>query len=1856
MALLDAGFVFGGDCQRPARLPSQLQARPLVAISLRSRVGPAPLRPNETLVFRTLSGKSLPPSMPALIMTRASAVSSHTPGTGAKGPIVDLRLVVTSTPTAAQQHGPVAFEASHAKSELLKLRSGLKLQIVHQAFPQGTPRGSKPPGSQGSMGGPPLAPVVDVCIVDTGRGEVPPPNYEKLQLPDASAGGPFSRSAPSLLLCFRRAPLQCPPRPLLSPSAAEHVRAGGVLQQLLVDMPPPGRYMPAVQACVRAPAPAPLRISPAVPAFSAAPATPSPAAAAHSPAASEAGALGRTCSEYVFPRGARCRWVAAEHGVDQAGGAGSGEGSGAGGFVGGARYRPPPPRFTSFTITDEDGQRRYGYALIAYAEVAQGAAAAPSRPRGGSAAAAGAGDGAVARDGQRYRSQSHAEGPSSDVEARTAAEVLQLADPHAAVRSRRGSVLRALRELTWGRGRTQQGQDAAAGSGAAAAAEASHLEAMSHRPFMQAAVCVISAWPAEEAMRALLRCLYSCMVGPTGGGGGVGVSDVGTGRAACLPLSIPGPASEAEGQARLAAVAVMLRPLLALRPAVGPSVRCSLLLPDVPQWLRQAAGRPPAARGLPSGRAVTRIHLPDPRSLPPVSAGYVQLLKCLSPANVVKAVELLLLEQRVVVHCRHAPLLLPVTEALLALLFPLTWQAPFLPCCPASLLDILDCPTAFLIGLHTALLPIQLPAEVFLVDLDRDRVTRGYEGEPTVVAEVVVAADARSTAAAGAGADRPPGGSSGVWPAARASPPTATSRGPGVSAAPEQHPAPSGAPAAAALPPSAGHRRGATLSAQAGLSPHAIVPPHLRRHISSHDVTAAFRAREEELAHPLPTPPEAGGGGGEEARGRVLHTADLSSAGSDDETDAPQPGRGHASLFRGSLGKVYGDDSDADSMSLSASAAGAGRTHRPQGSSASSAGVSLADSAALAIAAATAGSRGATVVHEAVALPAPLYAFLTQRLTDIAAAAGFRPGMGAGSVYWSVYPAYADAGGEGFAAALLGGPAAGSSTGGQAPPLPQYGQPTAVAGISAPELQTSEAFEQGHSRLEGAVAANVRDAFLRAMCRLLRGYRSHAVWIPAAEVARGWRGSAGAAAESPLPRPKEVAAAAAAAVGAVGGGASASKASAAAGRAQGAVIERSSPAASVGSAVSADFFTPLADLDVTLNAGAGRMRAGSMASVATQHAALPPQQQRATQVAGAGRKQRRQRRHGRRLVVAVPRPRGSSESSEDGYTQQPGQEQEEEHAPVQASGEQAGQLPVGLAAAAAAGSVGPERVHRRTASLQEAPSQNPRLQALRGEAAAAAGTGPRIRARSVSYMTPRLPVAPLGRRFQEVAGPGDVAPQAEGAVAAAAVGVEEAKGSGAGGESTASLPADRAGAEQASASGVGLHPLRGPAAPTPSAYTLRQALGASITRPITPGHPQQQRGASAGLPPRFRAISFAADTQGAVPTRHTASSLARAASDASTPDQALPAATAAVAAPAAVVSRLPSGSSASGSAAGLAATPRQLLSPRLKQARIHLGLGSGVAWQHRGRGMTAGSEGLPWTSTSGSVAEIARSASVASHEEPPMPVPAGAAAAAQSDLVFIFDSARFVDCAEGDLQPFLVQLVQTQGFTRWVRGSRTLRRHDGSQRSILCVACSMPYPFPLPSPLPSLSSICSFLQVRSWEPTFMLPPPLESASAHAPSVSAVAEGRPYAGSTVSAFGKVDRSASLSGSAIAAAAVGAYTADGRFLALPRGSPTAQAVAAAAGSTRGVQAYGSPPPRLGASPVLVAQGLSPDTISEQLLFFDACADAIVMWRGATSGTSAGFGPGALHEDLMPPRTRHLSACAECAVSARSLPAFN
>ncbi|GLD98436.1 hypothetical protein PINS_up007133 [Pythium insidiosum] len=102
------------------------------------------------------------------------------------------------------------------------------------------------------------------------------------------------------------------------------------------------------------------------------------------------------------------------------------------------------------------------------------------------------------------------------------------------------------------------------------------------------------------------------------------------------------------------------------------------------------------------------------------------LFQCLSLHNVVQIVNCMLLEQRILIHSNHPGLLTPVCEALCALLFPFTWEHVYVPFLPVRLIEYLQAPVPYLMGLHTSALTTRVGAEIFsscvVVHLDKDRV------------------------------------------------------------------------------------------------------------------------------------------------------------------------------------------------------------------------------------------------------------------------------------------------------------------------------------------------------------------------------------------------------------------------------------------------------------------------------------------------------------------------------------------------------------------------------------------------------------------------------------------------------------------------------------------------------------------------------------------------------------------------------------------------------------------------------------------------------------------------------------------------------------------------------------------------------------------------------------------------------------------------------------------------------------------------------------------------------------------------------------------------------------------------------
>ncbi|XP_072305706.1 DENN domain-containing protein 2C [Eucyclogobius newberryi] len=100
------------------------------------------------------------------------------------------------------------------------------------------------------------------------------------------------------------------------------------------------------------------------------------------------------------------------------------------------------------------------------------------------------------------------------------------------------------------------------------------------------------------------------------------------------------------------------------------------------------------------------------------------LLQCLSVGRLLRVFASLLLERRVIFIADKLSVLSRCSHAVLACLYPFTWQHTFVPVLPASMLDISCSPTPFLIGVLSPCLPelLELPIEeVLIVDLCSDR-------------------------------------------------------------------------------------------------------------------------------------------------------------------------------------------------------------------------------------------------------------------------------------------------------------------------------------------------------------------------------------------------------------------------------------------------------------------------------------------------------------------------------------------------------------------------------------------------------------------------------------------------------------------------------------------------------------------------------------------------------------------------------------------------------------------------------------------------------------------------------------------------------------------------------------------------------------------------------------------------------------------------------------------------------------------------------------------------------------------------------------------------------------------------------
>ncbi|KAG7004706.1 DENN domain-containing protein [Physcia stellaris] len=99
------------------------------------------------------------------------------------------------------------------------------------------------------------------------------------------------------------------------------------------------------------------------------------------------------------------------------------------------------------------------------------------------------------------------------------------------------------------------------------------------------------------------------------------------------------------------------------------------------------------------------------------------LFRALSIPNIVVLLEFALAESRIILLSSHTSMLHLASKALVELLYPMTWAGVFIPVLPARLIQALEAPCPYIVGIERRYEKIELPEDDFvLVDLDQDEI------------------------------------------------------------------------------------------------------------------------------------------------------------------------------------------------------------------------------------------------------------------------------------------------------------------------------------------------------------------------------------------------------------------------------------------------------------------------------------------------------------------------------------------------------------------------------------------------------------------------------------------------------------------------------------------------------------------------------------------------------------------------------------------------------------------------------------------------------------------------------------------------------------------------------------------------------------------------------------------------------------------------------------------------------------------------------------------------------------------------------------------------------------------------------
>ena len=99
------------------------------------------------------------------------------------------------------------------------------------------------------------------------------------------------------------------------------------------------------------------------------------------------------------------------------------------------------------------------------------------------------------------------------------------------------------------------------------------------------------------------------------------------------------------------------------------------------------------------------------------------LFRSLSISNIIILFEYALAESRIILLSSHTSMLHLASRALVDLLFPLQWTGVFIPVLPARLVQAIEAPCPYIVGIERRYEKVELPQDDFvLVDLDQDEI------------------------------------------------------------------------------------------------------------------------------------------------------------------------------------------------------------------------------------------------------------------------------------------------------------------------------------------------------------------------------------------------------------------------------------------------------------------------------------------------------------------------------------------------------------------------------------------------------------------------------------------------------------------------------------------------------------------------------------------------------------------------------------------------------------------------------------------------------------------------------------------------------------------------------------------------------------------------------------------------------------------------------------------------------------------------------------------------------------------------------------------------------------------------------